>query len=200
MSLVDVKTNEFIDFDVKVSIQQILTEYSEEEKAALVEKYKGRYCGFFHLESSAPLTTLEAIQKYRKRIAIEHAIRSLKNVAGIKPMRVWDDDSITGRMVLALLAEAVLSAIRYEYPADVVAVMRKGIRAIRSHRPDNKSICRMLTQLTATYYRDDNNRNQVVLSGVKPESTGIFERIEARKKAPKGLDAYPAASSQASAS
>ncbi|MCQ2071158.1 MAG: hypothetical protein MJZ68_08505 [archaeon] len=96
-SLVTVKNNEFIDFDVKVNVQQILTEYTEEEKAALVEKYKGRYCGFFHLESSAPLTPEEAIRKYRKRIAVEHAMKSLKNVASIKPLRVWKDASITLR-------------------------------------------------------------------------------------------------------
>jgi len=109
MSLVDVKTNEFIDFDVTVSVQQILTEYTEEEKRGLVEKYKGRYCGFFHLESRAPLTPLEAIRKYRKRIAIEQAMRSLKNVAGIKPLRVWDDDSITGIEILESSCYSVIS-------------------------------------------------------------------------------------------
>jgi transposase len=177
MSLVEVKENEFVDFDVSVRIQQILVEYSEEEKAALVEKYKGKYCGFFHLESSAPLTPLEAIQKYRKRIAIEHAIKSLKNVAGIKPMRVWDDDSVTGRMVLALLAEAIMSMIRYEYPPDEVKVTRKGVTSKKAHRPDNKSICKILNQLTATIYNDEGKRKKVVLSGVSEESVGIFERL-----------------------
>ena len=190
MSLVDVKTNEFIDFDVTVSVQQILTEYTEEEKRGLVEKYKGRYCGFFHLESSAPLTPLEAIRKYRKRIAIEQAMRSLKNVAGIKPLRVWDDDSITGRMVLALLAEAIMSCIRYEYPEDMVTVTRKGVTVSKPHKPDNKSLCRFLTQLTATFYVDDRRRNRTVLSGVTQETIGIFERLEAKKNHPKGIDRY----------
>ena len=190
MSLVDVKTNEFIDFDVKVSVQQILTEYTEDEKKALVEKYKGRYCGFFHLESSAPLTPLEAIRKYRKRIAIEHAIRSLKNVAGIKPMRVWDDDSITGRMVLALLAEAVMSIIRYEYPEDYVTVTRKGVTVTKSHKPDNKSLCRILSQLTATFYLDEKRRSRVVISGSTKESIGIFERLEAKMSDPGTIESY----------
>lgn len=190
MSLVDVKTNEFIEFDVKVSVQQILTEYSEEEKLLLVEKYKGRYCGFFHLESSAPLTPLAAIQKYRKRIAIEHAIRSLKNVAGIKPMRVWDDDSITGRMVLALLAEATMSCIRYEYPTDFVTVTRKGVSVTKPHKPDNKSLCRILTQLTATYFLDEKRQNRVIFSGVTDDAIGIFERLDAKMRRAGTIESY----------
>lgn len=198
MSLVDVKTNVFIDFNVKVSIQSILTEYKDEEKDKLIEQYKGRYCGFFHLESSAPLTPLQAIQKYRKRVAIEHAIRSLKNVAGIKPLRVWDDDSITGRMVLALLAEAIMSLVRYEYPEDQVTVTRKGATVTKPHKPDNKSLCKMLSQLTATFYRDEKKHNRVVLSGVTEEVIGIFDRLEAKIKSKFQLDRYSGPSKNSS--
>lgn len=179
-SLVEVKKNEFVQFDVSVSIQQILTEYSEEELHYLKERYKGKYCGFFHLESSAPLTPLEAIRMYRKRVAIEHAIKSLKNLSGIKPMRVWDGESVTGRMVLALLAESIMSMVRYDYPEDYVKVTKKGRSTVKSHKPDNISLCRMLTQLTVTYYVDENRRNRRVISGVSDISVGILKRLEAK--------------------
>ena len=179
-SLIEVRKNEFVQFNVKVQIQQILTEYTEEELKALKERYRGKYCGFFHLESSAALTPLEAIRMYRKRVAIEHAIKSLKNLAGIKPMRVWDKESVTGRMVLALLAESIMSMVRYEYPEDYVKVTRKGTSVIKSHKPDNISLCRMLTQLTVTYYVDENRRNRRLISGVSDEVVGILKRLEAK--------------------
>lgn len=189
-ALVEVKKNEFVKFEVKVNIQQIFTDYSEEELKTLKERYKGNYCGFFHLESSAPLTPLEAIRKYRKRVAIEHAIKSLKNVAGIKPMRVWDEVSVTGRMVLALLTESIMSMIRYEYPEDRVKVTKKGLSVIKSHKPDNKSLCRSLSQLTVTLYTDEHRRLRSVISGVTVQSMGILRRLESKISRNRPLKRY----------
>lgn len=190
LSLVDIKSNEFVKFEVKVLVQSILTDYTEEEKNELVNRYLGDYPGYFHLESSAPLTPKEAIQKYRKRVAIEHAIKSLKNLSGIKPMRVWKELSIAGQMTLALLAEAIYSIVRYDYPSDNVKVTRKGRSEIKEHKPENKTICEFLNQLTATFYRDEKGHLNRVISGVSPESLGIIERLQAKTRINRPLESF----------
>ena len=42
---------------------------------------------------------------YRSRATVEHLIHSLKRVTGLKPLRVWKEDSIGDAILLALLAE-----------------------------------------------------------------------------------------------
>ena len=58
-----------------------------------------------NLEPSERLTPLEALNMYRSRATVEHLAHFPKYVAGLKPLRVWKEDSIGDAILLALLAE-----------------------------------------------------------------------------------------------
>jgi transposase len=63
-----------------------------------------RYHGFFTLVSSSEKDTFSALSKYRKRERIEACFRSAKqNVDGSR-IRVWDADTLRGRMFVQFVA------------------------------------------------------------------------------------------------
>jgi hypothetical protein len=71
---------------------------------------------------------------YRSRATVEHLIHSLKRVTGLKPLRVWKENSIRGAMLLALLAETAIAMARYGMET------RKGTKGGRAGDTDGNAV------------------------------------------------------------
>ena len=72
-----------------------------------------------NLEPSEQSTPSEALNTYRPRATVEHLVHSLKRVAGLKPLRVWKEDSIGDAILSALLAETTIAMAGYEMETEV---------------------------------------------------------------------------------
>lgn len=71
---------------------------------------------------------------YRSRATVEHLIHSLKRVTGLKPLRVWKEDSIGDAILLALLAETAIAMAGYEMET------RKGTNGGRAGDMDRNAV------------------------------------------------------------
>ena len=100
-----------------IEYQTKLRSLSEEEAFELVKNASitGRE-GFFCLTSSENLTLKEALILYREKDSVEKIMHSLKNEINIKPLRVWNDNSIYGALLIGYLAHLIISLIRYDEP------------------------------------------------------------------------------------
>lgn len=138
--MVQTKTVPFVDFDVTVTVQNVLSEFTEEDREKEIERMMGKSPGIFKLESSSELTPKQALDMYRDRVVIEHTISSIKQVSGIKPLRVWRRASVVGSMVLALLVEAVLSMARFDLKPVRARKRKRGEERIVDTKPSTNSI------------------------------------------------------------
>jgi transposase len=100
-----------------IEYQTKLASLSDEQAFELVKmaSITGRE-GFFCLTSSENLTLNEALILYREKDSVEKIIHSLKNEINIKPLRVWNDNSIYGALLIGYLAQLIISLIRYDEP------------------------------------------------------------------------------------
>lgn len=176
--MVQVKDIPFVDFDVTVTIQNVLTDFTEEDREREITRMMGRAPGIFKLESSSELTPKEALDLYRNRVVVEHTISSVKQVSGIKPMRVWRRQSVVGSLVLALLVEAVLSMARYDLDPERVVRRIHGTECIVETRPSTKRINESLRHLTVTYVGGKQRGRKPIYSNWEPISTRIFEALD----------------------
>ncbi len=110
---VTVKRNILADVEVKVSLQTSFG-FSREDRDGIIWEVMGARSGIFKLESSEQLTPSEALNKYRARATVEHLIHSFKRITGLKPLRIWKEDTIRGSMMLALLSETAIAMARCE--------------------------------------------------------------------------------------
>lgn len=92
------------------------TVISFNEKACAEAK---QYHGYFTLVSSKEKETFEALSKYRKREHIEGYFRSSKQHADSMRTRVWDADTLRGRMFVQFIALCY-----YEYYSETVRKMK----------------------------------------------------------------------------
>lgn len=86
------------------------------EKACAAAK---KYHGYFVLIASREKDTFEALRKYRKREHIEDYFRSSKQHADSMRVRVWDPDTLRGRMFVQFVALCY-----YEYLSEQVRKMK----------------------------------------------------------------------------
>jgi transposase len=86
------------------------------EKACAEAK---KYHGYFTLVSSGEKETFVALSKYRKREHIEGYFRSSKQHADSMRIRVWDADTLRGRMFVQFI-----SLCYYEYYSETVRKMK----------------------------------------------------------------------------
>ena len=140
----------------------------------------GPRAGLFKLESSSQLTPAEALDKYRARVTVEHLIHSLKRVTGIKPLRVWNESSIRGSMLLALLSEVAVAMARYEMKGVRKTVTERGRRRTSVEKPCTESIVWSLSHLTVTRIVEKGVRKKAVFSNWNPISEEIFANIGAK--------------------
>lgn len=81
-----------------------------------------QYHGYFTLISSSEKNTFEALRKYRKRENIEDYFRSSKQHADSMRIRVWDPDTLRGRMFVQFV-----SLCYYEYLSEQVRTMKMAL-------------------------------------------------------------------------
>ncbi len=178
----------WVDVEVKVTLQEQLVPYSPTDFERLVRERMGIKCGFFKLESDRDMTPLEALEKYRRRVGVEHLISSLKRITGIKPIRVWNKDSVGGSMVLALLSQAAMAMARHcmtmpdDAPDEAVEdvpeeASEEAEEPEKRSKPSIESIVRALSHLTLTRFRAGKGPFKEVLSNWGPIATAIFDDI-----------------------
>ena len=181
---VKVSKRPWINVEVKVTLQGRLTSYSETEIERLVRERMGIKCGFFKLESDRQLTAKDALIKYRRRVGVEHLISSLKRITGIKPIRVWNEESVNGSMVLALLSEAAVAMAQHcippsEIPSEEVLEETDDdtIMPPRNRKPSTESLVRSLSHLTLTWFKNGKGPFKEVLSNWGRISEAVFDSI-----------------------
>ena len=133
------------------------------------------------------MTPAEALTKYRRRVAVEHAISSLKNEVSMKPLRVWRDFSVRGRMILGLLIEAVMAIIRHLVPKSTRKVTRKGVTRVEEASPSLKKLVFSLCQLTATSVVSGDGTRNIVYSNMDDGIRGLLTSIKGLGEAPAGV-------------
>jgi hypothetical protein len=81
-----------------------------------------KYHGYFALVSSCEKDPFECLRKYRKRESIESWFESMKQRADGSRVRVWDADTLRGRMFVQFVALCY-----YEYLSNEVRGMKKSL-------------------------------------------------------------------------
>jgi hypothetical protein len=90
-----------------------------------------KYHGYFALVSNCEKNSFECLRKYRKRETIESFFESMKQRAdGTRP-RVWDTDTLRGRMFVQFIALCY-----YEYLSNEIRNM-KSILGIKNGEPEH---------------------------------------------------------------
>jgi transposase len=79
-----------------------------------------KYFGYFALVSNCEKDTFECLRKYRKRVSIESYFESMKQRADGTRVRVWDTDTLRGRMFVQFIALCY-----YEYISNEIRNMKK---------------------------------------------------------------------------
>lgn len=176
--MVSKKDIPFVDFDVTVTVQNVLGSFTEDDRKTEIERMMGPFAGIFKLESNRELTPKDALELYRGRVIVEHTISSFKQISGIKPIRVWRRESVIGSLVLALLTEAVLSMARFDAEPRPVPRTIGGVRTEVRMKPSTKTIRGSLSHLTVTVVNRKNSVKELVYSNWEPLSKEIFEAIE----------------------
>jgi transposase len=79
-----------------------------------------KYNGYFALVSNCEKDTFECLRKYRKRESIESFFQSMKQRADGTRVRVWDTDTLRGRMFVQFI-----TLCYYEYLSNEIRNMKK---------------------------------------------------------------------------
>jgi transposase len=79
-----------------------------------------KYHGYFSIVSNSEKDTFTALSKYRKREYIEDYFRSAKQNADSARIRVWDADTLRGRMFVQFV-----SLCYYEYLSEEVRKLKQ---------------------------------------------------------------------------
>jgi transposase len=79
-----------------------------------------KYHGYFALVSNCEKDTFECLRKYRKRETIESFFESMKQRADGTRLRVWDTDTLRGRLFVQFVALCY-----YEYLSNEIRNMKK---------------------------------------------------------------------------
>ncbi len=71
--------------------------------------------GFFELVSIKNFSLHEALNFYREKDSVEKLINSIKNEIHLRPTRVWTPEEINGSILIAFLAQLVISMLRFKH-------------------------------------------------------------------------------------
>lgn len=183
----------WIDVEISLSMQDRFIPKSGMQRARMIRSDMGLRCGFFKLETNMDLTASEALAIYRRRVGVEQLISSLKRITGIKPIRVWNQDSVDGAMILALLGEAAVSMARH-----CMAGTKKtetndiGVEITKVVKPSTESMVRSLSHLTLTRYKDGKGPMKYITSNWEPTSIEVLEHIRLHESKDWGSKKVPA--------
>lgn len=163
------------DYQTKIDV------WSEEAVEQVADLFAGSMCGWFKLESSHPMEPMTALHTYRRRNDVEELIKSIKNVASLRPLRVWSNDTVRGSMLVSLLAQLFVCMLREELPGDPVTRMIDGKMEKRLHRPSTETIARSMGHLTVAVSVDRIGRISRVLCNSDDISKQCMDVIEGKK-------------------
>ena len=167
-----------VDVECTIELRDIdLKEFDEEGIIRMARERIGTRAGFFKLTSTTELDPKDALLRYRRRALVEQTISSLKRISGIKPLRVWSDDSIEGSMILALLSEAVLAMMRYCIGKRYRQLDRRSGSKKESYLPSTKRMAWELGHLTLTRFRNGKGMSDANLSNWTDLTKAVFEDI-----------------------
>jgi transposase len=71
--------------------------------------------GVFALVSNKDFSLHEALQYYREKDGVEKLFNSMKNELHIRPTRCWTQEAVNGSILIAFLAQLVISMLRYKH-------------------------------------------------------------------------------------
>ena len=112
---------------------------------------------------------------------MEELIKSIKNVASLRPLRVWSNDTVRGSMLVSLLAQLFVCMLREELPGNPVTRMIDGKMEKRLHRPSTETIVRSMGHLTVAVSVDRIGRISRVLCNSDDISKQCMDVIEGKK-------------------
>jgi len=111
--------------------------------------------GWFKLECSFPMDPRLALVAYRHRVDIEHLISSLKSVVNMDPLRVWNGDSIRGKLALGLITQFMLSVAIYDMEPSMEWKVIDGKSVKVPVKPSPETVVKELRRYRATVTRMD---------------------------------------------
>jgi len=133
----------------------------------------GERCGWFKLQCSKGLEPISALDTYRHKAGIEHLISSIKSVVNLVPLRVWSGSSVRGSLLLALVAQMIVSMVRHDLEPEMVTKWDDGKKIIVPRKPSERTICETLCHWTVTVIRKDGWGTERIFSN----ETELSERI-----------------------
>jgi transposase len=175
------KHNPYAGVDVRISVQKIPDPYDPDDNLKAVDELTGDRCGFFKLESSFPMELAAALEVYRSGIAVEHLISSIKSVVKLRPLRVWKDSSVNGALLMALIAQLLISLTIVDMKGTEIErnIHGKHVRTIS--KPSPRTVAQSLGQLTVTYLAAASEGQGAIFSNFDPlnsEIMGILDAFE----------------------
>ena len=90
-----------------------------------------KYLGYFALVSNREKDSFDCLRKYRKRVSIESYFESMKRRADGTRVRVWDADTLRGRMFVQFIALCY-----YEYLSNEIRNMKK-VLGVKDGNPEH---------------------------------------------------------------
>ena len=168
------KRNPYVDVDVRISVQRVLDPFDDDDNMKAIEELKGDRCGFFKLESSFPMDPATVLGVYRSRIAIEHLISSIKSVVKLKPLRVWKNSSVNGALLMALIAQLLISLTIVDIKGTEIEKNIRGKLIKTVTKPSPRTVVQSLSQLTVTYLDGAVKGPKAIFSNFDPLNSEIM--------------------------
>jgi len=108
-----------------------------------------KYHGFFALVSNCEKEPFECLLKYRKRETIESFFESMKRRADGARVRVWDTDTLRGRMFVQFVALCY-----YEYLSNEIRNMKKPL-GVKNGDPEHDAAANLALERKLKAWLDD---------------------------------------------
>jgi transposase len=108
-----------------------------------------KHHGYFALVSNCEKDTFECLRKYRKRETIESFFESMKRCADSARVRVWDTDTLRGRMFVQFIALCY-----YEYLSNEIRKM-KDVLGIKNGDPKHDTKINLSLEKKLKYWLDN---------------------------------------------
>ena len=172
--LVSVKKNPFYEVkEISCDILMTLDPWLDDDVMKATEANAGEMCGWFKLQCSKRLEPGSVLDIYRHRSGIEHLISSIKSVVKLKPMRVWSGSSVRGSLLLALIAQLIVSMVRHDMEPEAATKWEDGKKVTIHRKPSEKTMCETLSHWTVTIISRTEWRKERIFSN----ETELSERI-----------------------
>ena len=117
-------------------------------KESACKEAKKRH-GYFAIVSNCEKDTFECLRKYRKRETIESFFESMKSRADGSRLRVWDTDTLRGRMFVQFIALCY-----YEYLSNEIRAM-KNVLGVKNGNPVHDSEKNISLEKKLKHWLDD---------------------------------------------